>query len=119
MEVLEFTLMLGTNQPEKMAQFYGKILGLPRIQNFSDPVFRAHGGNIRILNHSEIKGTNVEQARFQINLFVANALTEFKRLKTQQVPVVREPQKEEWGGIVATLEDPDGNYVQLLEAPSS
>ncbi len=119
MEVLEFTLMLGTNQPEKMAQFYGKILGLPRIEKFSGPVFRAHGGNIRILNHSEIKGKNIEQARFQINLFVANALAEFKRLKTQQVPVIRNPQEEGWGGIVATLEDPDGNYIQLLEEPAS
>ena len=116
MEVHEFTLMLGTSQPEAMARFYGEVLGLPRIERFVDPVFRAHGGNIRILDHSEIEGRNAEPARFQINLFVDDARAECERVRARGVPVVREPQGEAWGGIVATLEDPDGNYVQLIES---
>ena len=31
------------------------------------------------------------------------------------VPVHRPPERESWGGLVATLRDPDGNFVQLLQ----
>ena len=115
MEVREFTVMLGTDQPEALARFYGEVLGLPRIGKYRDPVFAAAGGFIRILDHSEIRGPNREPARAQINLFVDDVAGEFERISACGVEVRREPARESWGGLVATLRDPDGNYVQLLE----
>ena len=115
MEVREFTVMVGTDQPEALARFYGDLLGLPRIGKYRDPVFAAAGGFIRILDHSEISGPNREPARAQINLFVDDVEAEFERVAGRGVDVLRAPERESWGGLVATLADPDGNYVQLLE----
>lgn len=117
MEVRELTLMLGTDQPSALARFYGEVLGLRRVERFADPVFEAAGGFIRILDHSEISGPTREPARAQINLFVDDVEAEFARVLAADasVEVHRPPERESWGGLVATLRDPDGNFVQLLE----
>lgn len=117
MEVRELTVMLGTDQPSALARFYGEVLGLRRVERFADPVFEAAGGFIRILDHSEISGPTREPARAQINLFVDDVEAEFARVLAADasVAVHRAPERESWGGLVATLRDPDGNFVQLLE----
>ena len=117
MDVRELTLMVGTDQPDAMARFYGDALGLERVAKFRDPVFAASGGFIRILDHSEITGPTLEPARMQINLFVDDVLAEYERVTSTDptLRVHREPERESWGGLVTTLLDPDGNFVQLLE----
>ena len=117
MEVRELTVMLGTDQPGALARFYGEVLSLRRVERFADPVFEAAGGFIRILDHSEISGPTREPARAQINLFVDDVEGEFARVLAadRSVRVHRAPERESWGGLVATLRDPDGNFVQLLE----
>ena len=117
MDVRELTIMVGTGQIEAMTRFYGATLGLERIDRFRDPVFAAAGGFIRLLDHSEIDGPTQEPARMQINLFVNNVSAEFERvtMADQEVAVHRPPERESWGGLVTTLLDPDGNFVQLLE----
>ncbi len=115
MEVRELTLMIGTDQPEALARFYGEVLGLERLPQYRDPVFRAAGANIRILAHSGIAGRTPEPARLQINLFVADVRAEWERIAAQGVRFVRAPEEERWGGVVATMEDPDGNSVQIIQ----
>ncbi|MCY3920324.1 MAG: VOC family protein [Chloroflexi bacterium] len=115
MRVHELTLMIGTNQPAALARFYGDVLGLPRRTRSHDPVFEVAGSYIRILDHSGIHGPNGDPARMQLNLFVDDVRAEWRRLRAQGVAFVREPQAEPWGGLVATMTDPDGNYVQILE----
>lgn len=117
MEVRELTIMVGTDQIAAMTRFYGVTLGLPRVARFRDPVFEAAGGFIRLLDHSMISGPTLEPARMQINLFVDDVTVEFERVMSADpsVRAQREPERESWGGEVATLLDPDGNFVQLLE----
>jgi len=115
MKVEELTLMIGTAQPEALSRFYGEVLGLKPDPEYRNTVLRAAGANIRILRHSEITGAVVEPARMQINLFVSDVRGEWKRLAGLGVHFVREPEVESWGGVVATMVDPDGNYVQLVE----
>ena len=117
MRVRELTLMVGTGQIEAMTRFYGDTLRLERIARFRDPVFAAAGGFIRLLDHSDITGPTLEPARMQINLFVDDVAAEYARVVSANpsVRVHRKPERESWGGLVATLRDPDGNFVQLLE----
>lgn len=117
MDVRELTIMVGTDQIEAMTRFYGDTLGLERVAKFRDPVFGAAGSFIRLLDHSDISGPTAEPARMQINLFVDDVAVEFARVMSADpsVRVHREPERESWGGQVATLHDPDGNFVQLLE----
>jgi len=117
MEVRELTIMVGTDQIEAMTRFYGETLGLKRVAKFRDPVFEAAGGFIRLLDHSDISGPTLEPARMQINLFVDDVSREYERVTAldPEIRIHREPERESWGGEVATLLDPDGNFVQLLE----
>ncbi len=117
MRVRELTIMVGTGRIEEMTRFYGEVMELERIDRFRDPVFAAAGGFIRLLDHSDISGPTLEPARMQINLFVDDVSGEFRRVMSSDpgLRVHRHPERESWGGEVATLLDPDGNYVQLLE----
>ncbi len=117
MKVRELTIMVGTDQIDAMTRFYGETLALERVAKFRDPVFEAAGGFIRLLDHSEISGPTLEPARMQINLFVDDVSGEFQRVISNDptIRVHRQPERESWGGEVATLLDPDGNFVQLLE----
>ena len=40
-----------------------------------------------------------------------------RRARDAGVTVLRPPERESWGGIVASLVDPDGTTVQLFELP--
>ena len=116
MEARELTVMVGSDQPEELARFYGELLGLPRVSKYRDPVFRAGGANLRIARHSEVTGQNRMPARHLLNLFVdGDVSAAVEQLRRLGVTVVREPEREWWGGLVSTVEDPDGNYVQLIE----
>ena len=116
LEVRELTVMVGTDQPEALARFYGEVLGLPRVAEYKDPVFRAGGASLRIIRHSEAPGRNAQPGRHILNLFVDGDVgVEVERLRGLGVPVVREAERESWRGVVSTVEDPDGNYVQLIE----
>ena len=117
MQVRELTLMIGTHQIEAMTRFYGQTLGLPRIEKYQDPVFLAAETNLRLLDHSQIQAPTKEPARLQINLFIQDVQAEYDRIRQADpaVRVQRPPERESWGGLVTTLQDPDGNFVQLLE----
>jgi uncharacterized glyoxalase superfamily protein PhnB len=52
-----------------------------------------------------------------ITISVENLKETTEELKSKGVKFVRELGKEEWGGMFSTLEDPDGNYIQLFEMP--
>ena len=117
MQVRELTVMVGSAQPDALAAVYQDVLGLPRVAKYQDPVFEAAGGFIRIRRHSEIQGRSKEPSRVQLNLFVDDVRKEYTRIQAQGVRFVRAPAEESWGGIVATMEDPDGNFVQLIQEP--
>jgi predicted enzyme related to lactoylglutathione lyase len=51
------------------------------------------------------------------HLGVTDIHAEHARLSAEGVEFIRQPEREHWGGWVATLKDPDGNVLQLLEFP--
>jgi uncharacterized glyoxalase superfamily protein PhnB len=52
-----------------------------------------------------------------VNLAVGDAVAVHARLASRGVVFLRPPERELWGGTVATLTDPDGNILQLLQQP--
>jgi len=56
--------------------------------------------------HSETKGATKEPQRMLVNFFVDDL---------QGVTFIRTAGREEWGGVISTFLDPDGNYCQLIE----
>ena len=57
--------------------------------------------------------------RVMINLVVDDIRAVHARLARAGVAFTRAPEREDWGGWVATFADPDGNTLQLMQLPSS
>lgn len=107
-----------TDDLERLLSFYRDTLQLT--------VHRHHGhfvnfdfGNVR-LNlglHDRVRGRAQDPYRIMVHLSVSDIHQEYRRLTDQWVPFIRVPEREEWGGWVATFQDPDGNILQLLQQP--
>jgi predicted enzyme related to lactoylglutathione lyase len=67
-----------------------------------------------IEEHSEVSGPTQEPARIIINLDVDDARAVEAHLKEQGVKWIR-PVEQENFGLIGTVADPDGNYVQIIQ----
>jgi predicted enzyme related to lactoylglutathione lyase len=108
--------MIGTRQPEAMAEFYEKVFQRPA--DMADGNW--HGWQIgssffSIGEHSEMQGESKEGGRVMFNFQTADVKMEFERIKELGAEVIKEPY--DMGGMwIATFADPDGNYFQLMSA---
>jgi predicted enzyme related to lactoylglutathione lyase len=96
--------------------FYRDTLGLtPVIESPGFIVFGdANAPSLAIGTHSEVKGKNSDPARHMVGFVVDDVQAEYNRLKSEGVEFVDEPTNFD-GATVATMKDPEGNYVQLLQ----
>ncbi|MBE2268136.1 MAG: VOC family protein [Anaerolinea sp.] len=108
------SIMIGTSQPRVLAEFYQNLFGRPADMAEEDwYMWQAGSTSLSIGEHSEVKGTAKEPARIILNLETRQVKEEFERLKSLQATVIKEPYDID-GGWIATLADPDGNYIQLM-----
>jgi len=64
--------------------------------------------------HSEVRGRNADPARHMVSLATDDVRTDWQRLKAAGVEFVEDP--TDYGNLrIATLKDPEGNLIQLLE----
>ena len=115
MDVTGAVINITSAQPERLGAWYRDVLELSRAEEMGEWAFRAGSLELIIDGHSETRGAAVEPSRFLVNLFVADIAAERDRLAAAGVTFLREPEREPWGGVIATMADPDGNYVQLVE----
>ncbi len=113
------SVMLGSEDPKKLADFYSKVLGSPHPE-WSDEAngwfgFQAGEGGLAIGPHSEVRGRSQEPARIMFNFETADVKGEFERVKAAGAQVVAEPYEPQGGGgmMLCTFADPDGNYFQF------
>jgi predicted enzyme related to lactoylglutathione lyase len=108
------SIMIGTARPDVLAAFYEKVLGRPADMH-DGGYYGWQVGNcfLTVGEHSEVQGQAREPARMILNFETAAVQAEYKRLKQAQATVIKEPYELE-GGWIATLADPDGNYIQLM-----
>ena len=112
------SLMIGSNQPNVLADFYKKVFGKPADMNESAEGEEWYGWQVGstffgIGKHSEVKGSSKEPARIMMNLETMDVKKEFERIKDFGATVIKEPYEMQntW---IATFADPDGNYFQLM-----
>ena len=96
--------------------FYRDVLGLQ--VGFESPGFVVLGEleapALALGTHSEVHGRNADPARHMVGLATDDVRTEWKRLKAAGVEFVEDP--TDYGNLrIATMKDPEGNLVQLLE----
>jgi len=64
--------------------------------------------------HSEVRGRNAHPARHMVGLSTDDVDTDYKRLKGAGVEFIEAP--TDYGSLrIATLKDPEGNLLQLLQ----
>ena len=101
---------------EQLVGFYEATLGMSPTNRRAEHVSFSHGEFRLILGvHDEIAGPSTDPLRVMINLIVPDIHAAVDGLPAALF--VRHPEREAWGGWIATLRDPDGNTVQLLQLP--
>ena len=114
---MELTGVLISTSHERFAamrEFYVTTLGLqPRSDRDGFVNFDFGHSRLTVAVHSDVRGVTSDPARIMVNLATPDILASIARCDPSHV--VRLPETEKWGGRVATVADPDGNYVQFLQ----
>ena len=108
----------GADRFAAMAAFYRDCLELPARTVKPDFVNFDWGGvRLSVGVHAEVGGPARDPLRVMVNLAVDDIREVHARLVGAGVTFSRPPERETWGGWVATFADPDGNTLQLLQLP--
>lgn len=119
--ISEVTLF--TENTEKLADFYTKVVGLKLTGEFEmgdddQSVYMYEmkdGAGLAIVHHSKVKGKNKTPERIIFNLEVSNIQDEVKKVKKAGAKLTQDVYHVEGYGYIATFEDVDGNYFQLVQ----
>lgn len=113
-------VIIWTERLQQMAAFYRDVLGLPVHSQHADFVaFELNGIRFSVGTHSRVHGNTSEPHRIMVNFGVLDIHASYETLRSRGVDFVRPPEREDWGGWIATLRDPDGNLIQLLQTDPS
>lgn len=105
------SLLIGSTQVDAMKLWYRR--GFDLLQNDMG-AFDLGGIQLFIEEHSEVRGPAIEPARMIINLNVDDCRRLAEHLPDIGTPFMRGLDQEPFG-LVATVADPDGNYLQIIE----
>ncbi len=109
------SLMVGSMKPTELAAFYEKVLGRPADMSEQDWYgWQVGGAFLGIGKHSDVSEKSPEPARIMFNFETADVQGEFDRIKACGAHVVKEPYDAGNSMMIATFEDPDGNFFQLM-----
>jgi len=105
-----------TNNFNKMSEFYKCYLNLNVHSSKSNWIsFEYFNFRLNIGTHSKVNNKNNDSYRTMLNFSTNNIHDLYNSLSKNRVEFIRKPEKEEWGGWVATFYDPDKNILQLLQ----
>ncbi len=119
------SVMLFSENAEKLAKFYKEKVGLKitfeavmgegKDETNMYEFKMKNGSSMNIMDHKKVKGKNKSPNRMMINLEVDDIEKEVKRLVKNKVKKIQDTYHVEGYGYVATFEDMDGNYFQLVQ----
>ena len=112
-------VIIWTDRLNVMTEFYRDVMGFP-VHSVRPNFIAFEWGDMRfsIGTHEHVSGMSSEPDRVMINLGTRDIHALHQALTAKGVEFVRPPEKEHWGGWVATLRDPDGNTLQLMQQPA-
>jgi predicted enzyme related to lactoylglutathione lyase len=108
------SLLIGSEDPQRLADYYTKLFGEPAFTDGGSTGWQIGSGFLSVGPHSEVHGKNASPGRLLWNIETPDVKAEFDRLRAAGAIVVREPY--DFGGDmwIATFADPDDNYFQLM-----
>lgn len=117
-EVLASRVLLHPSDHVRSRRFYEDVLGLGVFREFGTA---EHPGIVFFLGGGllELSGENAAapSPAMRLLLQVRDVEAEVARLRHAGVPVVEAPEWKFWGLLEATIEDPDGLQLVLVQIP--
>lgn len=117
------SLMVFTDKPKVLVEFYSKILQTEVEWSGGDFQSLKVGNTSMIIGpHDKVRGKSTQPERIMFNFETPDVRGEFERIQKLGVKVIAEPyhpsedDDDAPEALVATFEDPDGNFFQL-ESP--
>jgi predicted enzyme related to lactoylglutathione lyase len=109
-------VMIGSEDPHSLAAFYTSVLGEPGFHDGS--WYGWDDMSLMLGAHSDVHGKNATPQRIMLMIEVTDMSEGFATLVGLGARVIAEPYSPDSDGefLLATLEDPDGNYFQLATA---
>ena len=105
-------ITIWSENSKSLSEFYKNVLELPIHSVRPDFVsFKFGPIRLNIGSHSKVRSRAPDPFRIMLNLSVNDIKNTYEILLTKKVKFIRPPEKEHWGGWVATFFDTDGNYV--------
>jgi predicted enzyme related to lactoylglutathione lyase len=111
------SILIGSEDPKRLVDYYTRLLGEPTFADGGEYTgWQLGSGFVTVGPHSEVRGRNPSPGRLIWNIETADVQGVFDRMKAAGGIVVAEPYSFEQapGSQIATFEDPDGNYFQLM-----
>lgn len=115
MNVTGSVINITSDNAARLGEFYRDTVGLEPEPGFGPHAFKFGGTILTFDGHSETHGPTREPSRVIFSMMVDDLAAEQKALEAKGVKFSRTAGKEEWGGIISTFSDPDGNLMQLIE----
>jgi predicted enzyme related to lactoylglutathione lyase len=117
------SILLSSESAKKLAKFYTEKVGLKQTMEAEmgeagEELFgfeMGKGSALYIVDHSDIKGKNKDSKRIMLSLEVDNIEDDVKKLEKSKVKKIKDIYHVEGYGKIATFEDIDGNYFQLVQ----
>lgn len=117
------SVLLSSESAKKLADFYHAKVGLKvtteaEMGDKNEELYAFEFGktsDLYIVDHTKVKGRNKSPERIIINFEVDDIKKEVKRLDGLKVNKVQDTYNLEGYGWIATFEDIDGNYFQLVQ----
>lgn len=122
------SMTLFSEDAKALADFYKEKVGLKltleaKVGEKGEELFGFEFGEgkpaLYMMDHSEIEGENEEPDRIIFNLEVDDIETEVKKLDDKGVKKIADTYHVQNYGLIATFEDTDGNYFQLVQIKPS
>ena len=109
------SILVGSEDPQRLADYYTKLFGEPGFAQDGFFGWQIGSSYLTVGAHSEVHGRNPSPGRLIWNIEEADVKGVFERFQAAGAMVVRAPYEFEGapGSLIATFEDPDGNYFQL------
>ncbi|OGY22800.1 MAG: hypothetical protein A2126_01240 [Candidatus Woykebacteria bacterium GWB1_45_5] len=112
---------------KKLAHFYQGKVGLKsnleaEVGERGEELYgfeMAQGNGLYIMDHSKVKGKSSQPDRIIFNLEVDDIEKEAKKLEEAGVKKIKDVYHMQGYGLIATFEDVDGNYFQLVQVRPS
>jgi predicted enzyme related to lactoylglutathione lyase len=108
---------INSTHPQRLLAFYRDVVGLPPEPGMEDFSLTAAGVTLGFDEHRDLTGPTKEPSRFLIDFWVSDLAREQKRMEAAGAKFIRTAGHEEWGGVISTFVDPDGNYGQVIQVP--